>query len=105
VMFSWLHTLNYVRNICAHHARLWNRDLAVQPQIPEASNDSRWHGARAIGKKRIFVVLTLLNCLLKEAAPNTKWRDRLFALIDKYPNVPLKMMGIPADWRTHDLWR
>jgi hypothetical protein len=46
-----------------------------------------------------------LNCLLKEAAPNTKWRDRLFALIDKYPNVPLKMMGIPADWRTHDLWR
>lgn len=23
---SWLHTINYVRNICAHHARLWNRE-------------------------------------------------------------------------------
>lgn len=105
VMFSWLHTLNYVRNICAHHARLWNRDLAVQPQLPDASNDARWHGARAIGKKRVFVVLTLLNYMLKDAAPQTKWRERLFALFDSYPNVPLRMMGIPADWRTHDLWK
>ena len=105
VMVSWLHTLNYVRNICAHHARLWNRDLAVQPELPEARNDPRWYGARAIGKKRVFVVLTLLNYLLKEAAPHTKWRERLVALFGKYQNVPLKMMGIPADWRTHDLWK
>jgi abortive infection bacteriophage resistance protein len=104
-MVSWLHTLNYVRNICAHHARLWNRDLAVQPELPEARNDPRWYGARAIGKKRVFVVLTLLNYLLKEAAPHTKWRERLVALFGKYQNVPLKMMGIPADWRTHDLWK
>ncbi|WP_438590204.1 Abi family protein [Duncaniella muris] len=26
---SWLHTINYVRNICAHHARLWNRDFNI----------------------------------------------------------------------------
>lgn len=26
---SWLHTINYVRNICAHHARLWNRHMNI----------------------------------------------------------------------------
>ena len=28
---SWLHTINYVRNLCAHHARLWNRDFNIVP--------------------------------------------------------------------------
>ena len=34
VFASWLHTLVYVRNICAHHARLWNRTLGVRPLMP-----------------------------------------------------------------------
>lgn len=25
IMVSWLHTITYVRNICAHHSRLWNK--------------------------------------------------------------------------------
>ena len=28
---DWLHTLTYVRNVCAHHSRLWNRELAIRP--------------------------------------------------------------------------
>lgn len=31
---SWLHTLTSVRNICAHHARLWNRELGIKPELP-----------------------------------------------------------------------
>ncbi len=35
---SWLHTINYVRNICAHHSRLWNRDFQIVPKkyIPKS---------------------------------------------------------------------
>ena len=31
VFCSWLHTLNYIRNICAHHSRLWNILLDITP--------------------------------------------------------------------------
>lgn len=31
VFCSWIHSINYIRNICAHHARLWNIMLAIQP--------------------------------------------------------------------------
>lgn len=34
ILASWLHTLTNVRNICAHHARLWNRVLPIRPEIP-----------------------------------------------------------------------
>lgn len=32
---SWLHTLTSVRNICAHHSRLWNRELGIKPETPK----------------------------------------------------------------------
>lgn len=104
LLYSWLHTLNYVGNICAHHARLWNRDLAVRPAIPEPRNDARWHWPIPISNRKVFVVLTLLHYLLQDAAPRTQWRDGLFALFAEYPQIPLRMMGIPADWKAHDLW-
>jgi abortive infection bacteriophage resistance protein len=40
VLRSWLSSLSYVRNVCAHHARLWNRELAIRPIIPRSRR--RW---------------------------------------------------------------
>ena len=31
VFTSWLHSITYARNLCAHHSRLWNRDFAIEP--------------------------------------------------------------------------
>jgi abortive infection bacteriophage resistance protein len=36
LLSSWLHALSYIRNICAHHSRLWNRILTIKPTIPNA---------------------------------------------------------------------
>lgn len=37
IVSSWLHSLSYVRNVCAHHSRLWNRELAIKPMLPVLS--------------------------------------------------------------------
>jgi abortive infection bacteriophage resistance protein len=29
VVTSWMQSLTYIRNLCAHHCRVWNRDLPV----------------------------------------------------------------------------
>ena len=31
---SCLHHLVYVRNLCAHHARLWDREWSIKPNLP-----------------------------------------------------------------------
>jgi abortive infection bacteriophage resistance protein len=104
VLASWLLTLNYIRNLCAHHSRLWNRELALKPLIPDEKHDARWYGTTPVTNDRMFVVLTLLHYSIRRVAPQTGWRDRLFALFDRFPNVPIARMGIPNGWRTHDLW-
>ena len=105
VLLSWLQTLNYVRNMCAHHARLWNRELAIKPIIPDLKNGPRWHVPQAIANNRLFVVLTLLHFMLGLIAPESAWRTRLYSLFDRFPDVPLDPMGIPAGWRDHTLWK
>ena len=37
ILSSWIHTLVYIRNLCAHHSRIWNRTLAIKPKVPNSS--------------------------------------------------------------------
>lgn len=105
VLLSWLLTLNYIRNLCAHHSRLWNRVLAIKPTIPDIRHHPLWHPPNAISNDRVFGVLTVLRYLLGFTAPRTRWRERLFALADAYPEIPHSGMGMPDDWREHPLWK
>ena len=52
VLKSWLHTLTYVRNLCAHHARLWDKVLQISPRLPERKNWQRMRGL----EKSVFAV-------------------------------------------------
>jgi abortive infection bacteriophage resistance protein len=55
VLGSWLLTLNYTRNLCAHHSRLWNRVLALKPLLPDEKRDPRWHGATPVRNDRVLL--------------------------------------------------
>jgi len=58
VFESWLLNLNYIRNICAHHGRLWNRQFSISPITP--AKDLRWHEkAYPVNNKRIYATLCI----------------------------------------------
>lgn len=109
VLGSWLHTLVYIRNICAHHARLWNRELAIAPRLPD--KDERWHVLAPFHVKRISSVLFLMNALLTRLpggeAAATGWRKRIEALLAENPGLGRfeEAMGLPAGWTSLPLWR
>ena len=104
VLESWLGTLNAIRNICAHHGRLWNRQLGFRPKIPRKRKHPQWHSPVAIPDNRIFSVLTILKYMLSVVAPQSKWPERLYRLLQEYPDVPPRDMGFPIDWELSPLW-
>ncbi|MBN1591044.1 MAG: Abi family protein [Pirellulales bacterium] len=102
VFESWLVTLNTVRNICAHHGRLWNRVLGTQPKIPRKV--AAWHSPVSVQGDRIFGVLTLCKHCLDRIAPQSSWPDRWRKLLAAYPYVPRGSMGMAANWEQCPIW-
>lgn len=111
VFTSWLHTLTYVRNICAHHSRLWNRDLAIEPE-KLLKPKGNWIAKPYENNKRVFYFLCVLRYLLLRANPSNSMKQKLENLFNKYPTVPIKYLGIPSDgkgnlleWQNEPLWK
>lgn len=101
---SWLHTINYVRNICAHHARLWNRDFNIVPERLDFSRHRIWISSPSTVKRsKVYYFLCMMNYILQTVNPNTSFTVRLKTLISEY-NPPLGAMGFPKDWENEKIW-
>ena len=103
---SWLHTLNYVRNICAHHARLWNRDLNIVPEKLSFSKKLQWiNDAETARRTKVYYFFCMLNYLLQTANPTSSFNSNLQSLLEEYKDtVSLNAMGFPKDWKNEPLW-
>ncbi len=105
---SWIHHLVYVRNLCAHHARLWDREWSIKPDLPAGNV---WAPPSVPGNARLFASLLIQSIMLRpitsENAFITDWRSRVESLItNRLPACPdaLQKMGLPTSWTTHPLW-
>lgn len=109
IFCSWLHTLNYLRNICAHHARLWNIDMDVVPgKFYNKNQNYVWLEKAEVDtaqSTKMYYSLCLILFLLQTVNPNTNFRTRFKELLKKYPVVNVGYMGFPKDWETHPLWK
>jgi abortive infection bacteriophage resistance protein len=105
VFASWLRSLNYLRNVCAHHSRLWNRNIVDQPKLPSVA-EVPWvasfeHDPHA--KARCYLLLCIANHLLQVINPNSSWTDRMKGQLQSFPDLGhlglnLAGMGAPEGW-------
>ncbi|MBB5642759.1 Abi family protein [Cryobacterium roopkundense] len=107
VLLSWMRTYVRVRNICAHHGRLWNVGIGVNPAIPNSSSIS-WlkddHALPARSEKRLYLVLVSLQAVLDVVSPRSTWAQRLHDLVSARPAMNLASMGIPKTWTDDEFW-
>jgi abortive infection bacteriophage resistance protein len=110
VFASWLRSLNYLRNVCAHHSRLWNRNIIDQPKLPKRTEapiiDRFADDAHRLA--RPFLLLCIMQHLLITINPSSTWGNRVkqllseFPILDGYLDVSLQGMGVLQDWQSLD---
>lgn len=103
VFESWLHSIVYVRNICAHHSRLWNKTLRIQPLFPRKTESSFL--SSPVRSDRIYYVLCIIQYLLRTVNPSTSFPLRLKALLVEFPTVDIAAMGFVKNWEKEMLWQ
>jgi abortive infection bacteriophage resistance protein len=109
---SFLHHLNLVRNICAHHARLWNRrfKISLQPPISKPAHlipslDAVPTGVpHPMAPNKIYNTLVLLAHMMDIIQPVLNWRHRLRAHILTQEFPVASHMGFPTNWLTRPSW-
>ena len=100
---NWLHVLTYVRNVCAHHSRLWNRTLAIRPT---GMKEREWKPPLLPNLERVFCVLLMLRYLLQQIGNGTAWRDECNAILQPIANTSAQCqaMGMSFGWANHPIW-
>lgn len=90
---SWLESISYVRNICAHYGRLYNAKLSKTPVLYKE------YTRAGIQNNRIFGILLCMKHLLKADKHWNLFVDTLELLFEKYENVDITTMGFPRNWK------
>lgn len=102
------HHLVYIRNLCAHHSRLWDRVWAIKPSLPHGL---AWQPPNVPSNDRLFATLLMLyhlmTCCPAAAQFVQHWRDRLKQHLSQPPHTrnPLALMGMPSNWEIHPVWK
>lgn len=100
---QWMRSLNFIRNVSAHHSRLWNINVLELSPVPV-------HWPNTLNRAKPFFYFCLMQQLLGVICPNSSWGQRFKNLLaDEFPivanqTISLLDLGAFAGWETWPLW-
>jgi len=101
---SWLQSIAQIRNYCAHHSRLWNKNLPGNPKLlPKPPNP--WVEDVPRQFHQLYVHMCLMKYLLNVIQPNNTFTSKLKTLIEAYPSVDPNALGMKENWFNEPLWK
>jgi abortive infection bacteriophage resistance protein len=104
IFVTVVHQLAIVRNICAHHSRLWNRILNVTFTLPRNNPADLATALNHQEPKRVYNTFVMLQFLLSKADPTNDWGERLTSLMATLPAGRSLDMGFPQGWVGLKIW-
>lgn len=106
LLSNWLNHIRYIRNLCAHHSRMWNRsfdvELASAAHIPDLAH------LTSKSQRRLYGTISVLTFLLARVAPAADWRTRIQPFIQSRTGklgLDLDALGFPSGWELADMWQ
>jgi abortive infection bacteriophage resistance protein len=98
VMTSWLHSLTYLRNLCAHHNRLWNRRFLFTPLI------AKKYVKQLTPNNSFSAQAAILRIFMGIISPESHWSQRLWELINTHQEIAHHQMGFRKQWNEDPFW-
>lgn len=107
ILQALLRHLAPVRNFCAHHERLWDREFITKLTIPRrmgAFTSPRTFFNQADNTK-LYNSLVMIAHLTRVISDNTEWPQSLVALVNRFRNIPQSRMGFVNGWQSLEIWQ
>lgn len=104
VFTSWLTVLANLRNMCCHHARVWNRDFMLKPAEPRKASNV-WIDTSKLDKKKLFYRLCIIRYFLSAVSPDNNFNEKTADLLSEFPSIDITAMGFCQNWENEPLWK
>lgn len=102
---SWLITITLLRNIIAHHGRLWNRVIINKYDWPSKTPEPILNYIPDNHQRRkVFPILSAILYLNDRISPGHHIMNELTSLFLQFEHIPLYKMGFPSNWQKQPVW-
>jgi abortive infection bacteriophage resistance protein len=102
---SFLEATTVIRNVIAHHSRLWNNNITIKYLWPKnLKNAPITYIPNENQRAKLFSLFSLILYTLENVSPNSSIKGKFFDLLQEFPNVPVHKMGFPSNWKTQPIW-
>ena len=107
---SWLETITYLRNIVAHHSRIWGRNMVKRIILPKNPRNLWLNPAtvsvqESIQRPKPFLAISTMIYLCNAINPNNEVKKNLLALFSNNPNISIQKLGFFNNWQNEPLWK
>lgn len=100
---SWLQSFNIIRNIIAHHSRIWNRNIDFAPKFLHKTEFAFIEQPK--NEKTIYYLLSCIIFVLNKVSENHSIKEKLITLFEENDFINLTEMGMPNNWREQEIWK
>jgi len=104
VLSSWMFAFSNMRNIVAHHGRLWNRRFVASIQLPKYTLSPFLKNTN-IYPNKIYALMSCMNYILREISPNNSFVTDFKNLLQTSDFIFLHEMGFPTGWEDEVIWQ
>ena len=94
-VYNWMYALSVVRNICAHHSRLWNNEFVVRLNQRHGFYGKLFDNSNGNRLFNYLIVVHAINCKFN---PASSWVEKLENIIIEH-KINCSHMGFPNDWK------
>lgn len=104
ILENWMHAFCNIRNLCAHHGRLWNRRLTTHITLPKHPVHIFLENNNILPYK-VYAALCCMQYILNIINPESTFKKKVKEHMMKCPLAQEKEMGFPKNWERELLWQ
>lgn len=103
ILENWMLCFSLLRNICAHHGRVWNRRMTQITLLRKPNNI--YIENKNLRPYKIYGYIVQMHYILNIISPQHDFKSRLIQLIQHCPLAQEKEMGFPDGWQNEIFWQ
>lgn len=105
MLVNWLLFLNDIRNVCAHHSRLWNRKFTANKLTFPSRKKNKIEGTiPELSNSNLYGAIIAINHLLASFNPTNTFTSKIEELIEHH-EIDVGNLGFPDDWEQNAPWK